>query len=191
MGVFGAPVAFLRVVSRMRLPHQKGITPSTTGLDLKGAHLKSRSAQPALNRTTPIWDQAAHNGHSARRAFALRPAQRAISTTSLRTTRCTTGLGTPRGRHNGRFRSAICRITSQTGCLPRSPDAERDVVGRTAFYVGGAGSVSVETTVWRRYRPTRIRFLLRCGGVHRRASVYCPHQPRRGLHQSLYSILRI
>ena len=93
-------------------PRASGITPCTTG----------RQSEPRQHH-----DQAAHNGHSAQRAFVPRlhnghsaqrafvphPAQRAPAR---------------RRRHNGRSGSAIRRITSKTGCRPRSPDAERIAV---------------------------------------------------------------
>jgi hypothetical protein len=87
--------------------------------------------------TTPIWnharhnalssepraahDHAAHNGRSAQPASAPHVAQRAISTTSLRTTRCTTSACTPRDPHNGAFnqRDSLHHITN--GLPPTLP----------------------------------------------------------------------
>ena len=51
-----------------------------------------------------------HNGHSAQRACAPHPAQRAWARRSW---------------HNGPSGRAIHRIVSKKECLPRSPDAER------------------------------------------------------------------
>ena len=63
---------------RDREPHPSGITQGTTGHD--------REPRPAHN-------QGAQNVRAAQRALVPRPAPRAFSTTSRRTTPCTTGFG--------------------------------------------------------------------------------------------------
>src|SRR4051812_10902702 len=72
-GVFGAPVAIIRVAESMCRPRWHTITRRTTGVDLYHAPLESRLPQRASICTTPLWNHAAQNGQETQRAVVPHP----------------------------------------------------------------------------------------------------------------------
>ncbi len=123
-GVFGAPVAVMRVASRMRRPHPHGTTPARrafNGTTRMWDHVlhNGRSSEPR-----PAHDHAAHHGPSAPRASVPHVAQRGSGATSVRTTRGITGFCTTKPAERA-FRKPDSFHHIKMGCRSRSPDAER------------------------------------------------------------------
>jgi hypothetical protein len=80
----------------MIVPHRYRITPVRRAVRSESRPSAITPGIPGLDlESRPAHDSAAQNRRSARRAFVLRPAQRAIRTTSLRITHSTTSAGTP------------------------------------------------------------------------------------------------
>jgi len=116
------------------------------------AHLEPHPAPRALNGTTPIGNHAAQNGRTAQRACVLRPAQRAIRTTRLRTTPAQRAPAR-RSWHDGRSGSAICHSTIKKGMpptLPGRPTAWHSVAARAL------GAASQKAPISRAQRSTAM-----------------------------------
>jgi len=170
MGVFGAPVAFLRVVSRMRRPHLHRITPGITGV---------------LAEPHPAQNHACITGVLAE----PRPAGITFSTTSLQHTgpayhACTTCLQhnerSYHTLHNGRWHDGagttgvqeaqFATSPSKTECQPRAPDAER--FGIQLPRARWVGPLKNQRS---RARSGQLQCRVRRSGIHR--SSWQPHAP--------------